>query len=271
MLDQPTDAQAVIDVAQAAVPPTPLEVGKVHSLVVPAGGAHHVIDLERYAPVPQRARGTYILATVEAFIAYVGVHDADVATTVWVDISGSQVQVVFDDHGPEMPGWGEHRAILPLRATPEWRHWTSKDGTTLSQEAFAEHVEEGLTEIVAPDAADMLEIAQSISATSTANFRSARRLHDGRVQMVYDEDVDAKAGASGEFEVPREFVLSIAPFYGEEPREVRARLRFRVNGGKLTIGYRLDRPEAVVRGALQGIADRLGEKFSRVYLGTPRS
>lgn len=138
-----------------------------------------------------------------------------------------------------------------------------------NQEGFAEHIEGGLEEIVTPDAADMLEIAQSFHAVSAATFRSQKRLASGEQQFQYDEELTATAGKTGNLTVPTTILLAVAPFIGEERYKLTARLRFRLSGGKLTLGYILDRPDAVVRDALEGVAERLAAEFPRVFVGEP--
>ena len=81
--------------------------------------------------------------------------------------------------------------------------------------------------------------------------------------------MQAAAGRSGQIEVPSTFVLMVAPFIGEEDVQLAARLRFRVGGGRLTLGYVLDRPHVAVRDALERITDRLSEKFPNTYVGEP--
>ncbi len=193
------------------------------------------------------------------------------ATTIWVHPENGKVVAVLDDHPPAGAAWGKHRAELHLVVTDEWKFWTANDGQMLSQEAFAEHIELGLREIREPAGADMLEIAQSFYATTNAEMRSARRLQDGSVRVMYNEETEASAGARGELDIPKQFTLGVAPFLGEDAYEVVARLRYRINNGDLRLGYKLERPADVVRDALGQIAARLGEEFGdHVFMGSPR-
>lgn len=266
------DAQVIVDTAQEAARPEVLEPDRLYHRVVPEGARGEVIDLERYLPAPRRARGHVRLQTVDDLVRYVQRHDDPGSTTIWVDMDAHLVVAVLNDHTQDGAQWGDHRATLALKATDEWRHWTSRDGKLLAQEDFAEHIEDGLAEIVLPDGATMLEIAQSIQGTTKAEFQSAHRLADGAIGIKYVEEQTAAAGTKGELEIPERFELAIAPFLGEEPYRVRARLRYRIRSGSLTIGYRLDRPSDVIRDAIDQIATRLHGQFEggRVFIGTPR-
>lgn len=265
-----TDADAVIDAARSAGIPRGLDPNTPEALIVPAGATLEVPPLREWRERPVRRVGVYRPATVEAFTAYVGWLAYPEQTTVWVHPTSGAVWGVLDDNGTE-PGWGDHRAELQLTVTPEWAYWSKRDGEMLGQEAFAEHIEGGLEEIVEPDSATMLEVAQTFHAASSAQFRSSTRLASGEQRFQYDEEIKASAGATGDITVPTMVLLAIAPFIGEDRYKIAARFRFRLSAGKLTLGYVLDRPDSVKRDALEGIASRLAEKFPRTFVGQPSS
>lgn len=233
-------------------------------------GSGQVIDLEGYGFTPTRAKGTARPKSVDAFIAYVRRHLTP-ATTIWAEPLDGKIVAVLNDHGPEQSGeFADLRADLALPVTPEWEHWSARDRQFGAQRDFAEHIEDGLPEIREPDGATMLEVAQTMQATVNAEFKSASRLHDGTISVGWTEHVDARAGSAGDLTIPQEMVLGIAPFYGEAPYEVRARIRYRIASGELKIGYVLDRPDVVIRDCLAHIAARLEEAFPGiVYAGTP--
>jgi uncharacterized protein YfdQ (DUF2303 family) len=280
-LTTPGDADAVIDLATRAALPFGVaadENGNATTLIhtLPSGASVSVTDLERYLPAPRRARGTVRPQTVEAFSDYVTRH-AEPGTTIWVDGEARRLTAILDDHhgvapGTEqVPGHGEHRAVLDLAHTPEWNHWVTNDCRKFTQSDFAEHIEDGAAEIVVPNAAEMLELASSFHARSSAVFRSAKRLQSGEVQMQYDEEVTATAGKSGDLVVPSDFTLAVAPFVGEPSYKLTARLRYRISSGTLSLSYKLDRPHEVIRHALADIASRLDENLAvAVFAGSPR-
>jgi uncharacterized protein YfdQ (DUF2303 family) len=269
--------QAAIDAGTALAEPKKIaDIYAPHVVLVPEGGRAEVLDLggrfEKFAERPRRATGQYTAATVEAFNAYVNEHLDPTATTVWVHPTEGTIVAILNDHGDgqDAPAWRDWKVTLDLRHTDEWLHWKKRDGVLGGQEDFAEHIEDGLTEIVSPAGADLLEIAQTFHATSSAQFRQAIRLQDGRTQFRYDEEVDARAGTSGELAIPQEIKLVLSPYVGEPAVELIARLRYRVSGGNLRIGYKLDRPERVVRSALEDVAERIEAQFGdHVYLGSP--
>lgn len=230
------------------------------------------IDLEQYEAAPYRKTGAVTLRDAQSLIAYVKRHLDQVGTTLWSDVDQARIVAVLDDHETTSnAGWGQHRATLQLRETDEWRLWRSLDGKLVDQQTFAEHIESGASNVVTPDAATMLEIAQSFHAKKGVNFTSDRRL-SGEVQFGYEETVTARAGQRGSIEVPALFELSLAPFDGTAEQVVTARLRFRLSDGHLSLGYRLIRPDVVRRVALTEVTDAVATGTGLpVMSGTPRA
>src|SRR5207237_7862330 len=188
------DAQAIIDTARQGAIPDQLDPDAIVSQIVPEGARWEVKDLEQYLERPRRAAGTVELQERAELVRYVERHDDVDSTTLWVDAEGLAVTAILNDHeggagsetrAPGNPAWGDHRAELKLKHTPEWEHWLRADKKLLSQADFAEHIDAGLKEIVTPEGATMLEIAQSIEGSVSAEFKSAKRLRDGNVQIEY--------------------------------------------------------------------------------------
>lgn len=264
--ERATESAVIADLAARAATPYQVDPTKPHV----AHTAGQLLDLERFLPAPRRKSGSYRPATVAALTDYVNNHSDD-HTTFWVDKEHSTVTAVINDHSRGESGWRDHRAIVQLLQSPEWKHWTAQDGRFLSQEAFAEHLQDGIEEIrQQPDAAMMLEIAQTIQGATKADWKTATRLDNGEVSFAYHEQIEATAGRKAHLEIPQTFTLAVSPFYGEEPFGLAARLRYRIREGQLSIGYRLVRPHEVVLTVLSNIAERLRvEGFEHVYLGAP--
>lgn len=267
--DAGLDLQAVIDLTRASDLPKALTPNAPIGVIVPPGCTFVQPDLSAWLERPARKKGLYRPATVEAFTDYVTYH-ADVDhTSVWIHPTSGRVEAVLDDNAPGYSGWGQHRAVLQLEHTPEWKFWMAQDGKLLGQEEFAEHIEAGGMEIVEPDAATMLEIAQSFHATTSAIFKSQKRLATGEVQLQYEETIAASAGAMKQLDLPSMIHLVISPFVGEDARTVAARFRYRTGGGKLLLGYQIDRPHVVIRDALDKVTETLSAAFPNAYVGEP--
>lgn len=269
-----TENDAVIELAQTAAAQVREVPGADHLLevVLPPGHVHMHLDLERFQARPRRKVARVELHEAGSFADYVVRHRVETTTTLYADLGSSTVVAVVNDSGAseDAPGWGDHRATLKLRTTKPWEHWTSLDGKQLSQEQFAEHIEAGLQEIQSPPALDMYELAQTFQATVGASFKQTGKLADGRRTLHFDETVNASAGEQGDLDIPKKFILQVAPFEGGPDYELTARLRFKVREARLTFTYILVRPEDVLKAAFDASVEAI-EKGTGIsaFRGTP--
>lgn len=212
---------------------------------VDRSGTTQFINTEDMDPAPRRSSGTVTALTAAGFVEEVTRRvEADAPYGLYADDDAVRITAILNDDyvlgsGGTSPGWRDYRVTYEPRRTPEWNHWIGHQGMK-AQDAFAKVIEDGLPEIIAPDPATMLELAQTFEQNTNARFRQGANLSDGRRQYVFEEEE-----AGGTAEVPREFVLSVAPFVGSEPTEVTCRLRHKVREGKLSIGYDIVRPHEV--------------------------
>lgn len=271
-----TEAEAVEGLARQAASPSVLIAGDVVSIIVPENCTREEVDTEYLLAYPTRKRGNVSLHTPESFCAFVVRHKETECTTIYASKEDHLfVGVLNDSYGALEAGvngaqWTDHRAALKLRLTPEWKFWADKDGALMDQTDFALHVENGADEVREPDAATLLELAQTFQAKTDVKFRSSSILASGQRQLQYEENVQASAGLDGKIVVPAELVLGIAPFEGSEPYKVTARLRYRLREGKLSIGYQLVRPHEVLDAAFGDAQQVITEKTEvPVFMGTP--
>lgn len=215
-----------------------------------------VVSLEKflhndYAERPHRKKGTVAVLDASSFIEYYSLF-SDEHSRIFADETKSQVLAVLDYHGigENAPRWGQHRVRLDLRHSEEWKTWTGRDGQShkMSQLDFAEFIEDNAPDIREPNAATMLEMARTLQAKTDIDFSSAIRTSNGQVQLKYNEIVKGTYG-SGNVEIPEEFLIAIPVYVGTERAPVRARLRYRITSGKLSIWYDLLRPEEIERKA----------------------
>ena len=231
--------------------------GSAPFLVMPGGTFK---SLERLLPAPLRVLATVVARTVAGFTDYL-LRYAQPTTMVFAWAGDKSFTGVIDHHGPEDPRWCSHRVVLTLLKTPEWQVWEGKDGVKMGQEEFSEFLEDNLPDIASPAGAELLEVAQELWATRSANFASSVRLDNGQHQFKYEESISGSA-RKGTLDIPPTFTLGIAPFEGAVRFEVTARFRYRIDSdGKLALWYDLLQPERVLDTAYllerQRIADLL--------------
>lgn len=248
-------------------------IGNTPLVVIP--NDHKVVPLREYvnnsdAERPLRKQGTVKVLDSGSFCEYYSLF-SDEHSRVFADETVSKVLAVLDYHGAgeNAPRWGAHRVELVLRHSEEWKAWESFDGQRKSQMEFAEFLEDNAPDIVTPDAATMLEVARDLRAKTDVDFGSAVRMSNGSVQFKYTEQVKSTYGA-GNVDVPEQFVISIPVYLGCDRVRITARLRHRINSGKLTFWYDLLRSDVVKRDAFLAIRKSIADTLHiSVINGSP--
>lgn len=253
-----SDMQAVIDAARLGMPAQELESSDTVShyfLPHPSEPRVFQINTEAGNNNPYRKRGRVQVFDAASFNAIIADNPAagNIAVYVNRDPDAPCIQAVLNGSGLLGPGWGDYRAEIIFRFTPQWKKWRAMDGKMLPQVTFAEFVEDNLGDITDPAGAEILEIAQYLSATRSVDFKSAVRLSDGRVQFQNIESLDAKVGA-GETSVPQTLTLAISPVFGLRPVKITARFRYRIEAGKLLLGIKMQRIEDIMADVVQSMA-----------------
>ena len=270
------DTGAIEDVANlatAAAEPAQLELGGYYTVV--AGGALHKVDLtgDEYQTQPRRKKGTTTVRDVASFAHYWAKHRRDGASEVYATRDALKITAVLDAHGADddATGWGQHRLVLQLEHTTAYKAWRDKSGVDMTQEEFANFLEDNRVDVVHPPAAEMLEVAQSLQATTKVDFAAGHRLADGQRILSYTETMESRAGTQGQLAIPAEITLGVFVFKGASHADVfTARFRHRLVQGQLRLSYRLDRPDDVVDAAYAGVVAEVAEQCAAtVLVGTP--
>lgn len=237
------------------------------SVLVPAGASQVMFDKKQLelqlAAHPHRKTGLFKVQDADSFTGYMAKH-ATGDSEVYANPATFSLVGVVNSHASTRAGHGDHRVELELLLTDEWKTWLNLDKRWLDQATFAEHLEDNAADVVEPDAATMLEIAQNFHASRSGEFQRAERLSSGQVSLRYKETIAARAGESGALDIPTEFAVSIAPFHSCPRAVVRARFRYRIREGNLALSYALIRPGDVAR----GVYDSIVEDVKNVVVGS---
>jgi uncharacterized protein YfdQ (DUF2303 family) len=122
----------------------------------------------------------------------------------------------------------------------------------MNQQQFAQFIEDNLPDIHKPEGAEMLEISRTLEAKKNVNFLSHTRLRDGTVDFTFEEKIEATAN-KGKIVIPEIFEIFIPVYTGSNEIFVEARLRYRLESGKLSIWYELIRPHKILDDAFQKV------------------
>ncbi len=219
--------------------------------VVPNG--YHVEDLEKFLPKPLRVRQNVALEDTVSFISYLREFANTVVTRVFFATGSEQFTAIIDYHQTAQDAdWCDHVATYTPQRSPEFKTWMGKNRTAMTQVDFARFLEDNMPDVVQPASSDLLNIALSFEAKKSAEFSSGVRLANGQIQLQYTEQIRGSA-SNGTIEVPEKFVLGIPIHVNGPAYRIEAKLRWRLQEGKVTFWYELVRPEKSVEHAVNEI------------------
>jgi uncharacterized protein YfdQ (DUF2303 family) len=264
-LNKDAAAQVIERLAMSAEVPNIVTPGTVYAWLSPHSGQIQVLDLtgDQYREFPRHKTGTVAVRDVASLAHYYAKHSDD-SSEVFADLDTATITAVLDAHSNAEGGarWQAHRAVLAMKQTPEWADWAGKNKTQMTQQAFAEWIEDHAADI-APGgpttAADLLEMAQHFHAHTKVTYSSAKRLKDGQTQLTYSEETTAAGGGKATVEIPDAFELAVRPFEDSEMYRVKARFRYRLIQGDLRMFYHLNDPDRTFRDAVLQVVAKAGE------------
>lgn len=241
-----------------------------HYAIVPDG--YEIIDELPAAKLPERPKGIVKLRDAASFIRFFTDH-AEARSRVYATMEPARFLAVFDefdlkgsDAMAHQADWREFRAVFEVPASREWLLWNAANRKQMGQVAFAEFLQDNLPDVAQPDGTTLLEMALNFEAAQTGTFIATQRLQNGSHNLQWKADNNA----GGTVQLPEQILLSIPVFENEDPRELSARLRYRVKEGVLSIWYELVRPHKVLEAAFRATWKRIADEANAtILLGTP--
>ena len=248
-----TEAEAASSLA-AAFQQT-REFNGVPAVLLPSGYSVHLLEKTLHAPV--RKQGTTTLYDAEGFIRVTN-DQKNAGTRLFSTLNPPSFTAVFNATA-EVAGWGDHRAAYTPPLSAEWIEWDRMDEVQSTQVKMAQFLENNLEDIVSPDGATLLEICRTLQAKKSVDFVSVINLNNGGQQFTYNEDVRGSAVA-GTVTIPETFQIAIPVFENGEKWAIDARLRFTIDGGKLTIWYEMVRAAKTLEAAVKKMRTAITEQ-----------
>ncbi|MCC6921405.1 MAG: DUF2303 family protein [Alphaproteobacteria bacterium] len=197
-----------------------------------------------------RERVTVLSAA--SFIDY-GTQFRNSGSRLFVDMQAPEVTLDFDYHNDVGPGHRGHVLTWQMRTSLNWQRWTGIDGKPLTQRQFVEFLEENEIDVREPAGAALREILQAVEGTRNVSFTNATRLANGDIDLKWVEETEAKT--KGGQTLPGSFTLGLPIFFGDrEATAVKALLRYKVEGGKLSFTVILHRRQEIFEEAVQAEA-----------------
>lgn len=234
-------------------------------VMVPQGFTFQSLEGQLLRALPRRRRATVSLGDAASFIEYVNAFKLP-ESRIFANPADNVLTAIFDYHeggDTGQPRWGQHRATLTLSHTEAWDRWLEHDGKKRDQLEFAEFIEDHLKDIADPDGSTILQVSRTLEATKQVGFKSGIRLSNGESQLLYTENIQGSSQVDNKtVDIPEKFIVGIVPYDGgTEQYRLEARLRYRIaQGGKLTIGYDLLRPDLIEEDAFKKTLAAIGEQ-----------
>lgn len=235
---QDTEIADLVRILQTTQAPVTIEEG-ARPLIVLNGQA---VSVEQFLSAPVRKTGEPKFGRCESFTRYVNEHKTD-DSRIYV-LSNTSILAVLDHHGATA-AWGQHRAYYNTTASLEWKAWTEKNKSWMTQKDFCEFIEDNGKDI--SSRADMLELVRTLQVNSTVDYNGWEAESDGRTALQYTKTVKARAGEKGAVELPPVFTITIAAFDGGDILPIDAKLRFEIGDDrKLRLKYELQQVQRIL-------------------------
>lgn len=259
-----TEVDAIAGLAvQAAGRTEILTTSKGREFLVEPDGSYHDVTEPNAVPkvLPDHILQAVTVQTADSLADYVN-RFATPETLLFADIDQDLIVAAVDYHGPGEAKHLDHKASLKLPRSMEWKCWADIDGKLMGQLDFARFLQENAADIVAPDAADILEACRDLHAVRKVNFTKAVRTQTDNENFEYTDETEART--RGGLELPTEFKVLIPVYFGGRYVELAAFLRWKLDEGQLTLGVRLHRPEHVRQAMFKEVVDDVATRTSRL-------
>jgi uncharacterized protein YfdQ (DUF2303 family) len=199
---------------------------------------YQIVDLEKFEDTPNRFRGKYKTHLTHEFSMYVNTHNLG-ATSVFIDAESMEAKAIIDMAGDE-PQWGDHRAEVKLKKTPEYYALLAGMEKTFGQLEFIDFVEDWFSSIVF--------FNDDVSIVRTSAITAIRKMSVNSQQENVSEVGDFKASLSATDRIeaiattgilPDRFTFTCDPYDGLDERVFECRLRAMTDDKKPSLKFRI--------------------------------
>lgn len=213
------------------------------------------VPLSEISRSPFRPTGERVVADLDSFLAELDRRPLAADGTLWGNATGGRLTAIYNDHTSAAAGWRDDKLTLKLVEDEDWAKWHKVSGHYFPQSEFGDLVESLLHTVIDPDQADLLEIIDSVRASTSGEFESTIERGNGGQTLTYKQDHTMTAGKGRRLELPQLITLELRPWEGHhETVEVQAYFRTRVREGALGLAVKLKPTRQIVRDAWTAVA-----------------
>lgn len=222
---------------------------------------------------PFRPVGERVVADLDSFLAELDRRPLGDAGTLWGNATAGRLTAIYNDHrcigddGDDLAGWRDDKLTLKLVEDEDWTAWHKVSGTYFTQSEFGDLVESLLHTVIDPDQADLLEIIDSVRASTSGEFESTIERANGGQTLTYKQEHNVSAGKGRRLELPQLITLELRPWDCHPAFVVvQAYFRTRVRDGQLWLAVKLKPTRQIVRDAWAIVTGAVTAQTSkRVY------
>lgn len=243
-----------------------------NAIAIPEGV--RIVSDVQYRDYADTRVGQVTVESLDSLVDYIVRHETG-ESAIFASSTQNTIAAVLDWHpsgDTDYGGLARHQAILPFHFSEPWKAWMGINGKAMGQKALAEFIEEYLNDIVAPEPAAVLETVLTLSGKKSANYKNATRLANGDVSLVWEETTEAKAGQSGQLQVPSEITLRLPVYAGCEEQttyDIRTMFRYNIADGVLTFQIKMLGIERIREMAFKSIFDSLEKIIAEKAIVSP--
>lgn len=221
-------------------------------------------SLEYLMQNPLRIRQHLTVNSAQSLIDYVNKFKVT-GSAIFSDLDSLAVKAVLDYHtSPTEAHWGEHTVKYTCPHSKDWKTWTGKNKSAMSQIEFAQFIENNIHCIASEGnvatGAELLAMVLAFEETRKSEFKSVQRLQDGTMSFNFTNE---KTGG-GKTKLPEEIVLGLQPFHNGDYYQIKARIRYRLKDGDLALWYELINPEKIIEDAFNSTIEHLKNNITNV-------
>lgn len=179
-------------------------------------------------------------------------------------------EAVLDYHGrareagdAAVPGRCTHLVRLDCPFSADYLKWRDVlMGGYLDQRQMIEHCENLIHTIAAPPAGDLFDALGAVALERVTKFRSARNDRNGTVAILFDEQ-DGDHSTTGSAALPDHVELVLPIYQGGAVMRLTAKLRYRLDGPKLFLGFHVASMDKLEREAFAAIGQSVATATAR--------
>lgn len=161
---------------------------------------------------------------------------------VFADRDKLNFHAFLDYHHVNGGRWLNHSAAVTYKESHKFGIWKKNDGLKMTQETFAEFLDENVLDITNPTGADVVAFASCLEAHRTEIFKSSTNLSNGEVKFNWSNESSGDSATK----FPTDMKIGIPIWTNGEKIEIPVKLFYRVSEGKLMFWYKLRNLENII-------------------------